>query len=1006
MEDNVLKVKLVADASDYKKDMKDAGEATEKFGDESKKSSTALEKLQKTINEQKTRLKALKDEYTDLILAQDKSDKSTKDLESKMKLLNAQLLINEKRLQAINAATNATKNTPIGANFNRSTQAAAELQDTMESLRSMSFIGFVAGIGKIGAEFREARKEFKDFQTEAKKFLDKDSDIYKGPNAYLEWEGPDVAQENYNAHMKEANSLLKQNKTAGASMFKALNAGALKAVVAIGAVVAVVASLVAAIKNALKVANQLRTQFFDAQKIGMSNASYEEWAYVMGQVGIEADKLSDFLKTLADEQNNVRDGSEDTIKAFKELGLSVEEVSTMSQEKLFTETVKRLQQVENEVARTSLAYRIFGEEDAAQLMNVLRLTNDEIERMTNNFYLLGGSTSDSAIEKSVQLSNAVANMKLAWQGLTKTLAEAFMPVITAVVNWITVAIAKVNMFIRAMLGYDIVAEGSKSTESATKNVGSYSAALDKATQAAEKLKRTTQGFDELNIVADPAARSSANSAVGNTGSYGGGFEVPDLNMGLGQDLGLEKFAESMERLKDIIRNVMPWALVGVGILLCFLGGPAGWIAGLSLMGLGIAVGIESGAWAEQFTAVWEGIKGVWRNIKQWFIDNVIPVFTKEYWKQKWANIKESVAMSPIGQAISNGWNGIKQWFAENVKPIFTKEYWATKWANIKNAVAMSAIGQAISKGWADMKKWFAENVKPIFTVAYWKQKWENIRTATAQKMEELGAKLDEKWNALKKWFAEKVAPVFTKAYWKQKWENIRSATSQKMDEIKGKLDEKWNALKKWFAEKVAPIFTLAYWQNKWNTVKTSAATKLDEIRTTISTKWNLFKSFWNVNVKKIFTKDFWIQKWNAAKQGAIDGVKAFINGIITKIETGINSIVRKLNGIGKINIPEWLGGGSFGGFNLKTIYIPRLAAGGITNGSTLANVGERGREAILPLENNTGWMDALADRLASRMAGGNTKVVLKVGERELGYAVIDAINKNTKQTGGLKLQLV
>jgi hypothetical protein len=66
-------------------------------------------------------------------------------------------------------------------------------------------------------------------------------------------------------------------------------------------------------------------------------------------------------------------------------------------------------------------------------------------------------------------------------------------------------------------------------------------------------------------------------------------------------------------------------------------------------------------------------------------------------------------------------------------------------------------------------------------------------------------------------------------------------------------------------------------------------------------------------------------------------------------------------------------------------------------------VGEAGKEAVLPLENNTGWMDKLADRIAARSAG--TKVVLKVGERELGWATIGAINDITKQTGGLQLVL-
>jgi hypothetical protein len=67
-------------------------------------------------------------------------------------------------------------------------------------------------------------------------------------------------------------------------------------------------------------------------------------------------------------------------------------------------------------------------------------------------------------------------------------------------------------------------------------------------------------------------------------------------------------------------------------------------------------------------------------------------------------------------------------------------------------------------------------------------------------------------------------------------------------------------------------------------------------------------------------------------------------------------------------------------------------------------IGEAGKEAVLPLENNTEWMDKLADRIAARN-GGQSKIVLQVNDRELGWATIDAINGITKQTGGLQLAL-
>ena len=108
-------------------------------------------------------------------------------------------------------------------------------------------------------------------------------------------------------------------------------------------------------------------------------------------------------------------------------------------------------------------------------------------------------------------------------------------------------------------------------------------------------------------------------------------------------------------------------------------------------------------------------------------------------------------------------------------------------------------------------------------------------------------------------------------------------------------------------------------------------------------------------------------------------------------------------------MPDWvpnLGGKRFG-FNISTISAPRipyLANGGIVNSATLAMIGERGKEAVLPLENNTGWMDALADKLSARN-NAPSKIVLMLDSKELGYATINSINNITSQTGRLQLNV-
>ena len=68
-----------------------------------------------------------------------------------------------------------------------------------------------------------------------------------------------------------------------------------------------------------------------------------------------------------------------------------------------------------------------------------------------------------------------------------------------------------------------------------------------------------------------------------------------------------------------------------------------------------------------------------------------------------------------------------------------------------------------------------------------------------------------------------------------------------------------------------------------------------------------------------------------------------------------------------IDVPDWAEKIGFNDFSISIPKIPMLATGGIVTKSTIANIGEAGREAVLPLDRNTQWMDSFADKLASRL---------------------------------------
>lgn len=301
---------------------------------------------------------------------------------------------------------------------------------------------------------------------------------------------------------------------------------------------------------------------------------------------------------------------------------------------------------------------------------------------------------------------------------------------------------------------------------------------------------------------------------------------------------------------------------------------------------------------------------------------------------------------------------------------------------------------------AKVFKWIQELVTGV--IKRFTDMWNNVVTGARTKLGEARTTIINAWNNIKSYFNSNIAPKFTLDYWKKKFDTMRGAIQTKLGEVRTQVMNSWNAIKNYFTTNIAPKFTLTYWQNKFDTMRSAMSTKLNAVRTTCMNAWNNIKSWFNTNVKSKFTVSYWSTKFNTIK----DGAKAAFNGIISVVENAVNGIIRKINTL-SWKIPDWVpgfGGDRFG-FNFNTISIPRLAEGGIAYGSTLANIGENGREAVLPLDRNTGWMDQLADRLAARMNPA-TRVVLKVNERELGYATINAINQNTKQTGGLQLQLV
>ena len=123
---------------------------------------------------------------------------------------------------------------------------------------------------------------------------------------------------------------------------------------------------------------------------------------------------------------------------------------------------------------------------------------------------------------------------------------------------------------------------------------------------------------------------------------------------------------------------------------------------------------------------------------------------------------------------------------------------------------------------------------------------------------------------------------------------------------------------------------------------------------------NLFGLLWE-RLKGLFS-DF-VGKFGETIKGIF--VRA-INGVLQFIENFLNGPIDLINGfIDTINSTFGSIGVNIG--KVGRISLPRLAQGGITTGPTTALIGEAGKEAVIPLEQNTeNWTGPLAKALAEQ----------------------------------------
>lgn len=165
-----------------------------------------------------------------------------------------------------------------------------------------------------------------------------------------------------------------------------------------------------------------------SQKIGMSRKAFQEWDYIMSQNGGSVESLQMGFKTLTTQIEGVQKGSKDSVNAFNALGVSVKDANGQfrSQDEIFNDTIRKLQQIKNPTQKAMLANRLFGR-SAAELRPLLNQEAEAVDNLRDKANKMGLVISDEDVENAVKFKDTMDTFTRFFQAKFGTVMMKIMP---------------------------------------------------------------------------------------------------------------------------------------------------------------------------------------------------------------------------------------------------------------------------------------------------------------------------------------------------------------------------------------------------------------------------------------------------------------------------------------------------------------------------------------------------------------------------------------------------
>lgn len=564
----------------------------------------------------------------------------------------------------------------------------------------------------------------------------------------------------------------------------------------------------------------------------------------------------------------------------------------------------------------------FQEQQQIRLMAILEQANTKY----------GNSLAGTTATKQMQFLATLKNIRL-------NLGQAFLPVYNVILpalNSLASKLEKVTAtfasFMQAVFGKTIKtsvtttqaqADSMDNLANATDGVG------DSAASTAKKIKKSLAGFDQINTLTDNSTDSSGGGSGGGGASGGSGgtsSSSPETSVtdGISAWDGIEKKLKPLQKsLKKLKKALEPFKER--------FGKNLKWFYDEVLVPTTeIVIDEVIPEFLESLASALNVLNTVLEKFEESGGDKALKDFFSGMNK---INLKSlSGWIGKIGDAFDSLNEVIKEPSWENFKDLVVDIYEGFFSSPFSPTESLLAKAIEYLTGF-NLGDWYDKNIEPWLHAEKWKVETIKIK-----------AKIETKWNELKR-----------------TWEILVAHVKDKTAHFRAAIATKWSELK-----------------NKWDTLKGNVTGKTAMFKASIGTKWSdLSQKYQDLrNNFKGKTANFKIKvatKLLDIKKAGEDLIKSFVKGLksikLPKLNVSIGTTEKSILGV-KTKVPK--------------LDVNWYKKGGLFDAPSVIGVGEHGKEAVMPLENNTGWITDLAGKIAERGGAGNglTKADIKSAFKE------------------------